>query len=166
MTLQVSFDQFAGTVKRLLNQEEAYVAPHEAGALVTSAKADKGIVIASLTPLNPEVASASLKDLGLAVFEGTWLTPEEILASSGSSTQIFMAAVAYRASGDKPGLWVDAYPTLPTQITVLKTMYEEFRATGEVDEVTFEDFVQLANANVVIVSPSEIESFLKQKEEC
>ena len=35
-----------------------------------------------------------------------------------------------------------------------------------VDEVPFEEFVQLANANVVIVSPTEIESFLKQKEDC
>jgi hypothetical protein len=49
---------------------------------------------------------------------------------------------------------------------VLKAMYDEFRATGEVDEVPFEEFVQLANATVVIVSPVEIESFLKQKEEC
>jgi hypothetical protein len=166
MTLQVSFEQFPGTVKRLLNQEEAYVSAHDAGALVTSGKPDKGIVVASLTPYTPEVASASLKDLGLAVYEGTWLTPEEILSGAPPTQQAFIASVAYRAAGDKPGLWMDAYPTLPTQLTVLKAMYDEFRATGEVDEVPFEEFVQLANATVVIVSPAEVESFLKQKEEC
>lgn len=166
MTLQVSFDQFAETVKRLLQQEEAYVAAHEAGAVVSSAKPEKSIVVISVTPLTPEVALSSLQDLGLSVYEGSWLTEEEVITEIASPVQTFIAAVSYRSSGDKPGVWVDAYPSLPTQMTVLKTMYEEFRSTGEVDDVAFEEFVQLANANVVIISPQEIESFLRQKEEC
>jgi hypothetical protein len=167
MTLQVSFDQFAETVKRLLNQEEAYVSPHPAGTLVTSAKPEKGIVVAAITPLNPDMVSASLKDLGITVFHGTWLTSEEMLSTEPiQSTASFIAAVSYRSTSDKAGVWVDAYPSLPTQVTVLKAMYEEFRQTGEVDDVPFEEFVQLANPNVVIVSPAEIESFLRQKGEC
>ena len=57
-------------------------------------------------------------------------------------------------------------PSLPTQLTVLKTMYDEFRHTGDIEEVPFEEFVQFTNPNVVILSPAELESFAKQKEEC
>jgi hypothetical protein len=166
MTLQVSFDQFAETVKRLLNQEEAYVSPHEAGSLVTAANPEKSIVVASVTPLTPEVVVASLKDIGLNVYEGTWLTQEEIVTQIAAPTPTYIAAVSYRSSGDKAGIWVDAYPSLPTQVTVLKTMFEEFRSTGEVDDVAFEEFVQIANPNVVIITPAEIESFLRQHEDC
>jgi hypothetical protein len=45
-------------------------------------------------------------------------------------------------------------------------MFDEFRATGELDEIPFEEFSTLANANVVIVSPAEIDSYLRQKDEC
>lgn len=166
MTLQVSFDQFAETVKRLLNQQDAYVSVHMSGTLVTAATPEKALVIATLVSQKPETVTEELKERGMAVFTGTWLTPEEVLAPSAGLTQTFIAAVAYKSSGDKAGVWVDAYPALPTQVTVLRAMYEEFRATGEVDEVGFEEFVQLANPNVVIVSPPELEAFLRQKEEC
>lgn len=166
MTLQVTFDEFAETVRRLLNIQEAYVTGHLSGSLATSAKPDKSVVVATLTPLDPGAAKAALKDLGINVFDGSWLTPEELLAPALSPSQPFIASVAYRSAGDKPGVWVDAFPSQPTQVSVLKAMYDEFRQTGEVDDVTFEDFVQFSNANVVIVSPAEIESFLKQKEGC
>jgi hypothetical protein len=166
MTLQVSFDQFAETVKRLLNQDEAYVSPHEAGSLVTAAKPEKHFVIASITPYPPEVATGTLQDHGLKLFPGTWLTPEEVLSPVASPQSTYIAAVAYRSSDDKAGLWVDAYPKLPTQMSVLRTMFEEFRSTGELDDIQFEDFVQLANPNVVIVSPDEIDAFVRQKEDC
>lgn len=166
MTLQVSFDQFAETVKRLLDQEEAYVSAHSAGSLATSAHPEKSIVVAAVTPVAPDVAIHALTSAGLTVHQGTWLTAEEILDPTVGSTPTYVAAVAYRSSDEKAGVWIDAYPSLPTQVTVLRAMYDEFRETGEVDDVGFEEFVQLANPNVVIVSPTEIESFLRQKEEC
>ncbi len=166
MTLQVTFDRFAETVKRMLNHEEAYVSPHAAGSLVTSAKPDRAVVVASVSPNAPEVVTSMLLEQGLVVYPGTWLTPEEVLADSAQQTATFIAAVSYKSSSDKAGVWVDAYPSLPTQVTVLKTMFDEFRDTGELEDIPFEEFVQLANPNVVIVTSAEIESFLKQKEEC
>lgn len=166
MTLQVSFDQFAETVKRLLNLQEAYVAPHDGGTLVTSAKPEKSIVVAAVSPTPLEVTTSHLQGAGFAVFQGTWLTPEEVLTNSEPTSNPYIAAVSYRSSGDKAGIWVDAFPTMPTQVAVLRSMYEEFRATGELEEIAFEEFSTLANANVVIVSPTEIESYLRQKEEC
>jgi hypothetical protein len=166
MTLQVSFDQFAETVKRLLKLEEAYVAPHDCGALITAAKPGQEIVIASVSTMKPKEASASLKTLGLTVFEGTWLTPEELMAPDLEQKETFIAAVSYRSSGEKAGVWVDAYPSMPNQVTVLRAMYDDFTETGEVHDVPFEEFVQLANPNVVIVTPSDIEGFVRQKEGC
>src|SRR5512140_2949385 len=107
MTLQVSFEQFTETVKRLLNQELAYIAPHHAGSLVTSAKPEKSIVVACLSRLAPEVATAALKERGMEVFEGSWLTPEEVLSPDTAPRQTYIAAVSYRSGGDKPGTWVD-----------------------------------------------------------
>jgi hypothetical protein len=49
---------------------------------------------------------------------------------------------------------------------VLKSLFDEFRDTGELDEISFEEFVRQANPNVVIVSPSELQSFLTQKDGC
>ncbi|HTQ09038.1 MAG TPA: hypothetical protein VMI31_03100 [Fimbriimonadaceae bacterium] len=164
MTLQVAFDQFADTVKRLLKHEEAYVAAHTIGSIATSAKLPGEIVVAAVTRLAPDAASKALKDAGLAIFQGTWLTPEEVMTPEINPIETFIAAVSYRSSGDKAGVWVDAYPALPTQVSVLKEMYDEFRETGELPDVTFEEFVAQANPNVVIVSPADIEAFLKQKE--
>ena len=164
MTLQVAFDQFAETVKRLLKHEEAYVAPHTIGSIATSAKPSADVVVASVTRLSPEAAGSALKEAGLAVFGGTWLTPEEVMTPEINPVETYVAAVSYRSSGDKAGVWVDAYPSLPTQVAVLKAMYEEFRETGEMADVTFEEFVQMANPNVVVVTPAEVESFLREKE--
>jgi len=166
MTLQVAFDQFAETVKRLLKHEEAYVAAHTIGSIATSAKPSGDVVVAAITKLNPDAAGDALKEAGMAVFNGTWLTPEEMMTPEINPTETYIAAISYRSSSDKAGIWVDAYPTLPTQVTALKAMYEELRQTGEMGDVSFEEFVQLSNPNVVIVTPAEIESFLKQKEEC
>ena len=63
-----------------------------------------------------------------------------------------------------PGVWVDAYSEQPSAAMALKGLYDEFRSTGEVGEISFEEFVRLALPNVVIVSPLEIEKFIESKE--
>lgn len=165
MTLQVSFEEFGGTAKRLTGASEAYVAAHEAGAIVTAGSPEKSLVLAALTPLSPGAAQSELESQGLNVFPGHWLTEEPIAAPNAPPTQFYVAAVGYRSSEDRPGVWVDAYDELPTQVGVLKAMYEEFRATGQVDEVGFDEFVQMAACNVIIVSPTELESYRRAKEE-
>lgn len=166
MTLQVSFDQFHETVKRLLKEEEAYVAPHACGSLVTCASPDKVVVVATVTTMNPAKATSALNAAGFKVFEGTWLTPEEIMAPDLARKEIYIAAVSYRSAGDKAGIWVDAFPSPPSQMVVLKAMYDEFTETGELHDVPLEEFVQLANPNVVIVSPEQIEDFARRNEGC
>jgi hypothetical protein len=42
-------------------------------------------------------------------------------------------------------------------------MYEELRETGELSEVSFEEFVRLANANVVVVTPAQLRGYVMAK---
>jgi len=41
------------------------------------------------------------------------------------------------ATPERPGIWIDAFPEAPSQMQVLRNMYEEFTETGEVSCVCF-----------------------------
>ncbi len=162
MTLQVTPAQFAETVKRMLKTTDVFVAPNEAGSLITAADQQADLVIVAFAPEAPDQVKDRLKGDGFAVFGGSWTCSPD-LQPLERSTAAFIAAVAYRSAEDRPGLWVDAYPSLPSQMTVLRAMFDEFRETGEMEHITFEEFLQLSSPNVVILSPSEVNSFLLQK---
>jgi hypothetical protein len=162
VTLQVPFESFATVVGRVLGAREAFVARHPSGALVTAADPARGAMVASVTSLAPELARERLVDAGFEAFDGSW-SGVDATDLACEAAEAFLAAVAYQSGEGRPGVWVDAYPALPTQVQVLRVMYDEFRETGELSEVTFEEFVRLANPTVVILSPSDLRSFLGQK---
>lgn len=162
MTLQVPFDEFAPSVRRLLDRQDAYVSHYRGGSLVTSACPTRGVVVAAIVRLPMDGALNALRKEGLEVFEGAWTTGAELTVDTGPAFDAYVGAVAYVSQDDKPGVWVDAYPTAPTEVQVLRAMYEEFRSTGELDDVSFEEFVRLANPNVVIVSPLEVADFTER----
>jgi len=107
-------------------------------------------------------ASVVLSEAGLTVANGVWHV--EHLTLPDESHDCYVAAVSYVSPEDRPGVWVDAYGAMPTQVQVLMAMYEELTATGELREVNFDTFVELAKPNVAIVTPREIEAFLSQKD--
>lgn len=97
-------------------------------------------------------------------FEGVWMFDTDGILQEEEQPEAFIGAVAYQSEADEPGLWVDAYPTMPTQAQVLRGLYEDFQSTGEVnDQVSFEEFVRLAKPTVVVVSPNEVRSFVGEK---
>ncbi|MBI3720930.1 MAG: hypothetical protein HY248_00125, partial [Fimbriimonas ginsengisoli] len=55
------------------------------------------------------------------------------------------------------------YEDPPTQLQVLRTLYDEFRETGEVGDVSFDAFVRMAQPNVLILSLAELREFLRSK---
>jgi hypothetical protein len=168
MTLQVPFDQFAKAVERTLGVKLAFVRPHAGGALVTAADPAKGVVLAALSGKSCDEARKALTDAGMEIYEGGWSIEGSLEMEASPLSEAYVAAVAYESSDKKPGLWVDAFTTLPTEIQVLKGLYEEFRTSGQLDEVSFEEFVRMANPTIVIASPKELLSFLEQKrdEDC
>ncbi|MGV3615501.1 MAG: hypothetical protein ACO1SV_09230 [Fimbriimonas sp.] len=162
MTLQVPFESFVAVVGRVLGAREAFLAPHPSGTLVTAADPSRGALVSTLATVPPEEVRRLLGEAGIEAFDGTW-GGADTPSLSPETTDAFIAAVAFESSEGRPGVWVDAFPSLPTQVQVLRTMYDEFRGTGELSEVTFEEFVRLANPTVVILSPSDLRSFLAQK---
>lgn len=100
----------------------------------------------------------------MTIHRGSWSQGTDLPDREISISEAYVAAIAYQSSEHKPGIWVDAFPSLPTQVQALRALFDEFRATGEIAEVSFEEFVRLANPNVVIVGPAEIHSFLTQKD--
>jgi hypothetical protein len=164
VTLRVPFESFAAVVERVLGVRDAFVVRHPAGCLVTAADPARLATVASVAETGPEETRAALAQLGFEVFEGQWsMTDPGDLECEGADP--YVAAVGYASGEGQAGVWVDAYPSLPTTVHVLRTMYDEFRETGELGDVPFEEFVRLAHPNVVIVSPSDLRSYLSDKTE-
>lgn len=164
MVLQVAFEDFADTVRRLLGESvDAYVAHVEGETLATAAKEGHTTVVSARTPASVNEARTQLEESGLKVYNGCWGDDVRLGEELLDLREIYVAGVAYATESGPPGVWIDVYETLPTQVQVLRTMYEEMSSTGESAEVSFEEFVRMSNANVVITSPSDLHSYLAQK---
>jgi len=163
MTLQVPFDQFPSTVQRLIGASEAYLTRHAGGVLVTAARPERAMVVVAMAELSIEDAMTRLAEAGVDSYEGAWSTEGALHLATASAADAYIAAVGFESGEGRPGVWIDAYDALPTQVQVLRAMYDEFRDTGELPEVAFEEFVRMVNATVVVISPSDVRSFLAQK---
>lgn len=163
MTLRVPYSDFVAAATRF-EVREAYIIAKHGATEVSSVMKSSGRILFSRTDTPLEDVRAQLSEGGLHVFNGAWsIDPPEDEPCLAAET--FIAAVAYVSSETMPGVWVDAYPWQPTQVQVLRAMYDEFRSTGEVAEIPFEEFIRLASPNVAIVSPLEVEGFIESKTE-
>jgi hypothetical protein len=162
MVLQVCFEDFAATVKRVgEDSTEAYVCASEGFSLATAHS--EGRVVAALTKLSVEEAKAKLEKDGLRVFAGRWTDDLVLEAEGDPALEPFVVGIAYRTDAGPPGLWIDAFEELPTQVQALKAMYTELSETGEMADVSFEEFIRLSDASVVIVTPADLRGFIAQK---
>ncbi|MEZ0326949.1 MAG: hypothetical protein ACAH95_13700 [Fimbriimonas sp.] len=164
MILQVPFDEFPKTLERVLEGcKDVYLSRHQQQTLVTASK--QGLpVVAAMSPSDMEGSRAALMALGFNVFEGRWNSDLALGEEGDDLTEIYVAGVAYRTESGPPGLWMDAYAVQPTQVQVLKSMYDEMTSTGQMAEVSFEEFVRLSESNVVVAGPNDLRSFLALKE--
>ncbi len=162
MTLEVSFTEYAETVARMLPGTDVYVAKHAHGALITAADAKQHLVVACVHTASAETTQKALEKAGLTCRSGSWFDPESP-AMSHAHAEVYVGAVAYKTGEATPGIWVDAYASLPTQMMVLRQMFDEFVATGELGEATFEEFTKHADPSVVILAPSELSRFIEGK---
>lgn len=166
MILHVEFGQFPDTVRRLIECKEVFVRTQAGTTVVTAGHPTKGVVVASAVRTSPDSLRAKLTEEGFEVFEGEWTNFGESAADRIGERQVYVAAVAYDSREKMPGLWVDAYPAVPVTATVLRNFYDELSENGEIGDVNFEEFVRLANPNVVIIGPNEIQEFLHAKDPC
>lgn len=173
MTLRVPFEEFAAAVTRLLSTSEAFVSASDGETLVTAADPSRNIRLRVTTDLDPQSVRARLEEQGVLVFEGTWdeatadiatppCPPEPDPEPEPAPPPAFVAVVAYRSDEESPGAWVDAFPYRPTETQVLNTMHQELTENGEIAEVSFEEFVRLSKANVVVVEPEAVQAYVRK----
>ena len=165
MTLEVPFGDFVETLKRFGGFNSAYLARHSRGTLVTAAKPSENFVIASVNLGTLEQTRSALESQGCNCHPGSWFDPESP-AMATSHIDTYIAAVAYTTAEPQPGVWLDAFDALPTQVQVLRSLFDEFRETGDLGDVSFEEFVNKANPTVAIISPTEIQGFIEAKLNC
>ncbi|HXH61093.1 MAG TPA: hypothetical protein VNI20_07015 [Fimbriimonadaceae bacterium] len=122
--------------------------------------ADNGTVVRADALSPASEVRQTLEKAGLEVREGFWGDKLE------DHSALWVAAVAYKSAEDTPGLWVDTYETKPSPGQVLSGLYDEFRADGDVGDVSLEEFIRRADPNVVILSPEQQAEFARKKTLC
>ena len=163
VNLRVAFEDFAESVKQNCKTKHAYAWKTHNGAWFTAISDDKSLIVRALAEAPYDESVGKLVKAGLTVESG-------FLSADGASVPdmagpMFIAGVAYVSAEASPGVWLDAYPAAPTEMQVLRAMHEEFRQTGELGDVSFEEFVRLAKPTVAIMSPGDAQHFALAKTE-
>jgi len=164
MVLQVEFELFAETVRDLLGDAKAYIATSQGQTVVTSASPAKNTWVQTFSSLAVDQARKELEDHGMTVVNGIWL-PEDVIGAANETPRAWVAAVAYQSSEKRPGLWMDAFPNLPSTSDVLTALYDEYVENGELQDLSLEEFIRIANPNVVVLTPEEICRYARTKAE-
>lgn len=160
MVLTVPFEGFADALKAHSNAKVAYLSTAGSRTVVTALDPQSGVLVRASAATTLAEARTALEGAGIQVKEGAWGESAELPQA------LWVAAVAYKSGEDSPGLWVDTYETKPTTGQVLAELYEEFRETGEVGETSLEEFIRLADPNVVLVSPEQQAEFARRSHGC
>jgi hypothetical protein len=142
-----------------------YVSRTEGKTRVSAADLEKGLIVSATPNLSVDATILELESQGVRAGKGHWSDGVDRVSDSPADLP-FIAAVAYKSRDDMPGLWVDASLDHPTHASVLKALYEEFQASGEIGSTTLEEFIRGAMPNVVILTPAEIEKYLNDKNPC
>ena len=160
MVLTVPIEQFSEAVQRYTKSTDVYVTVLESQTVVTAFAPDTATIVCAKTSVDIQEVRATLTKAGLKVFDGHWSDGETLERS-----ELWIGAVAYKSVEETPGLWVNAFRSKPSTGQVLSALYEEFRVAGDVGEVSLEEFIRLADPNVVILSPSEQALFASRSDE-
>lgn len=161
MVLRVPFEQFASTVLRRATGKEVFLCQEMGVTLATASNPDKNLLFASSTVLPLAEARKALESAGLDVFDGQWSLESD--GVSGLQSKMHVAAVAYRSANTMPGLWVDAFAAETGPNEALKAMYDELLENGEIDGISFEEFLRLGEANVLVLTLGQLTDFASEK---
>ncbi len=161
MVLQVEFEGFSAAVREYIGLTRAYVAVSHGQTLVSAAKPKEGLVVQAYTSLSVQEAREKLAQEGLPMADGVWLDPAGPSDQTEALTA-WVAAVSYQSAERKPGLWLDAFPDPPSTSDVLTALYDEFVETGELQDMSLEQFIRIATPNVVILSPEDQARYLRK----
>ena len=163
ITLVVPLEQFAQERQARMPKQTVYLTETDDGAVITVADPAQGVMIRCASGRSLAETKKVLGEKGIAWSPGEWRDGASEATMSAKELP-YIAAVAYQSSEPMPGCWMDAYSAPPTVQEVLKNLFDEFQTNGEITDATFEDFMRLANPNVIILTPDETRYHLTQKE--
>lgn len=157
MVLRVAAEDFPEAVRRYAQTSEVFISENAGVATISAIAPDTGVVVTASSDLSVRDLKQMLEAAGLKVKDGEWSHEPE-----SSPGELFVVAVSYRSKDPSPGLWVTAYRRQPTVMDVLRAVYDEFVETGEAAKATFEQFLNSAKPNVLILSPDELRAFASE----
>lgn len=123
---------------------------------LTALNDDTGVAITTTTADGIDALRKFINKSGLTLRDGEW-------ERAGDVVEVHTAGVAYGSREGTPGLWMDAFPFPPTQLDVLRAFFDEMVETGEVNNVSFDQFLKRVQPNVVVLSPEEQLMFAARK---
>jgi hypothetical protein len=163
VTLRVDYVDFADSVIRLTGKREAYWRTIGDHIRLSAADPHSGAIVRSVTTQEFAKVRRALESENFLLLPGEWSDESDTTLDVVESVVGAVAAVAYETSGHRAGLWMDAYPNVPTEMEVLATMHEELTQNGEITPVTFDKFAEDLNGNVVVLTNIQIRGYLAAK---
>ena len=163
MTLRVDYVDFADSVVRLTGKREAYWRAIGDHIRLSAADPKSQTIIRSATSVDLATVKNALTAENFLLLPGEWTDESDVAVDVVESVVGAVAAVSYETTGHHPGLWMDAYPTVPTELEVLEAMYEELTHNGEIPAVTFDRFTSDLNGHVVILTNQQIRNYIGAK---
>lgn len=161
MVLKVDFAAFPKAVQRYAPGKVIFIASEAGRVILTASDPMTGMMLQTQTSQPMAKVQASLEAEGFTVDRGRWVP--DLSEGEYSCDELFVAAVAYRSSEAKPGLWVDVFPSKPSTSDVLNAFFEEFSAEGMTANLSLDQFIRMSEPNVVVLDPGEITAFLAKK---
>lgn len=155
MQLEVALDHFAEAALRH-GARTAYISAQPTGHTLLTALGPNGLLITARTQSPLIEAQTLVEKGGLFVHPGQLRTAEP---QAAGIENLFVVAISYRTERGRPGLWVDCRSDAPTEGSALDRFYNELRTDGEIGALTLDEFLDIAEPTVVILSPADIERF-------
>lgn len=162
MTLRVPIEEFAAAARDVIGTDRAYAQEGAGGTSLSAGSSGSSAILLCADPRPLSAIRPELEKEGIKVFRGQWSLDgaAEIIAIP------YVTAVAYRTGGERPGVWLDAHSDSRPSGAVLQACYDDFVASGEIRDVTFEQFLEAAAPTVVEVAPESLVGFVRDHAPC
>ena len=159
MTLRVPYEGFVAAVEQQLVSRHVYIHAQTGRVLLTAADAKHSVAIIATSRQSVEQIQKELHAAGLHVHDGLWSVDDdqEILALP------YVAAVSYRATKERTGVWVEAYAEKPSEGEVIQNFFDEMSAEQNLAEMSVGEFLVNAQVSISVLSPQDLEKYLESK---
>ncbi|MFZ4507352.1 MAG: hypothetical protein ACOYON_06615 [Fimbriimonas sp.] len=158
MVLRVALEDFPAEAERHCGKVGVYVVANGTGSIASAAHPSEDRRVESFSSRGADEVRALLRAAGCAVGSGRWLGDSEA-NSTEAEHEFHLVAIAYVAAGSSPGLWVEVFPDAVADEHAIRTMHQEFVDTGEIPDISFNQFLDVAKPTVVSLSHEQILEF-------